>query len=500
MDLKKVVNEVVEHSGGESNIRSVVHCATRLRLELNDEEKYDKDKLEDIEGVKGVFFNNGQLQLIFGSGLVQQVYAAYNEAYKGNNVNSEEDSSDTVKKAKGNPIQRFVKMLSDIFVPIIPAIVAGGLLMGINNVLTSKDLFYTGKSVIEANPSIAGLADMVNVFANAPFVFLPVLIGFSATKRFGGNPYLGAALALLMVHPDIMNFYVFGKLDPATNQLLAPAVDIVNQSGQAVEGLQKVTTLQYWDVFGFKIAKVGYQGTVLPILAAAWILATIEKFLRRVTPSWLDNLTTPLISLFVTGFVTFAWMGPVLREAGTLLGEGLQWLYTNGGFVGAGIFGLLYAPIVITGLHQSFAAIETQLLAATGLTFIFPIASMSNVAQGAAVLAVLVFSKNTKMKSISSASGISALLGITEPAMFGVNLRLKYPFYGAIAGSAVGSAWIGFNKVFASALGAAGLPGFISIPANHWSVFAIGIALSFVVAFSVTAYFFKTKKELVNAS
>ena len=293
MDLKKVVNEVVEHSGGESNIRSVVHCATRLRLELNDEDKYDKDKLEDIDGVKGVFFNNGQLQLIFGSGLVQQVYAAYNDAYKGNNVNSEEDSSDTVKKAKGNPLQRFVKMLSDIFVPIIPAIVAGGLLMGINNVLTAKDLFYTGKSVIEANPSIAGLADMVNVFANAPFVFLPVLIGFSATKRFGGNPYLGAALAMLMVHPDIMNFYVFGKLDPATNQLLAPAVDIVNQSGQAVEGLQKVTALQYWDVFGFKIAKVGYQGTVLPILAAAWVLATIEKFLRRVTPSWLDNLTTP---------------------------------------------------------------------------------------------------------------------------------------------------------------------------------------------------------------
>lgn len=210
--------------------------------------------------------------------------------------------------------------------------------MGINNVLTAKDLFYTGKSVIEANPSIAGLADMVNVFANAPFVFLPVLIGFSATKRFGGNPYLGAALAMLMVHPDVMNFYVFGKLDPATNQLLAPALDIVNQSGQAVDGLQRVTSLGYWDVFGFKIAKVGYQGTVLPILAAAWVLATIEKFLRRVTPSWLDNLTTPLVSLFVTGFVTFAWMGPVLREAGTLLGEGLQWLYTNGGFVGAGIF------------------------------------------------------------------------------------------------------------------------------------------------------------------
>ena len=175
MDLKKVVNEVVEHSGGVDNIRSVVHCATRLRLELNDEKKYDKDKLEDIDGVKGVFFNNGQLQLIFGSGLVQQVFAAYNEVYKGE-TSTESSEKDEFKKPKGNPLQRFVKMLSDIFVPIIPAIVAGGLLMGINNVLTAKDLFYTGKSVIEANPSIAGLADMVNVFANAPFVFLPVLI------------------------------------------------------------------------------------------------------------------------------------------------------------------------------------------------------------------------------------------------------------------------------------------------------------------------------------
>ena len=211
MDLKKVITEVVEHSGGQENISSVVHCATRLRLELNDENKYNKEKLEDIEGVKGVFFNNGQLQLIFGSGLVQQVFAKYNEVYKGGASSEDEGTKTTSKKRKGNPLQRFVKMLSDIFVPIIPAIVAGGLLMGINNVLTAKDLFYTGKSVIEANPGIAGLADMVNVFANAPFVFLPVLIGFSATKRFGGNPYLGAALAMLMVHPDVMNFYDFGK-------------------------------------------------------------------------------------------------------------------------------------------------------------------------------------------------------------------------------------------------------------------------------------------------
>lgn len=498
MDLKKVIHEVVKHGGGLENFKHVTHCATRLRIELRNEEKYDKDKLEDIEGVKGVFFNNGQLQLIFGSGLVQQVYDTYNAEFGEDASTSIKDGAED-NKPKGNPVQRFVKMLSDIFVPIIPAIVAGGLLMGINNVLTAKDLFVAGKSVIEAYPNFASLAEMINIFANAPFVFLPVLIGFSATKRFGGNPYLGAALAMLMVHPDIMNFYTYANLDPNTHQILAPIADVVNANGQAVEGLQKVTSLTYWNVFGFEIPKVGYQGTVLPILVASWVLSVIERFLRRVTPSWLDNLTTPLLSLFITGFLTFAGMGPLLREAGTLLGEGLQWLYTNGSFFGAGIFGFFYAPIVITGLHQSFAAIETQLLATNGLTFIFPIASMSNVAQAGATFAVLFLSKNTKLKSLASASGISALLGITEPAMFGVNLRLRYPFYGAIIGSAVGSAWMGLNHVLASALGAAGLPGFLSIPAKSWFNFGVGLVISFVIAFAVTAYFFKTKKELVNA-
>ena len=469
MDLKKVVKEVVEHSGGQENLRSVVHCATRLRLELNDEKKYNKEKLEDIEGVKGVFFNNGQLQLIFGSGLVQQVYAAYNEVFKGAASNSEEDSSETVKKPKGNPLQRFVKMLSDIFVPIIPAIVAGGLLMGINNVLTAKDLFYTGKSVIEANPGIAGLADMVNVFANAPFVFLPVLLGFSATRKFGGNPFLGAALGMLLVHPSLSDGWNYAKT--------------------LMEG-----NIKYWNVFGLEIEKVGYQGTVIPTIISAWVLATLEKNFRKFIPSYLDNLITPMFSLFIAGFLAFTVIGPFGREAGSLISAGLAWLYDTLGFFGGAIFGTLYAPIVITGMHQTFIAVETQLLAEitqTGGTFIFPIAAMSNIAQGAACLGVALALKDAKIRGLAVPSGISALLGITEPAMFGINLRYRQAFIAAMIGSGLASAFIAFFNVKAIALGAAGFLGIPSIKPDSLAMYSIGMVISFVVAFTLSVVFVK---------
>ncbi len=367
------------------------------------------------------------------------------------------------KKRKGNVIQRLVKTLSDIFVPIIPAIVAGGLLMGINNILTSG--LIDGKSIIELYPQWQGLATAINTFANAPFTFLPVLIGFSATKKFGGNPYLGAAMGMIMVHPDLLNAYSIGIADPPI-----------------------------WNIFGFEIEAIGYQGTVLPVLAVAFILATIEKKLHKVTPTWLDNLTTPLLSIIVTSFLTFIIVGPVLREAGNLLAAGITWLYNTLGFIGGGLFGLAYAPICLTGMHHSFIAIETQLIADvahTGGSFIFTTASMNNVAQGAAVIAVLFLTKNEKMKSICSASGVSALLGITEPAMFGVTLKLKYPFYAAIIGSAVGSAYCAAMKVLAQALGAAGIPGFISMLPKDYPNFFIGLILSMAVSAVLTVIFWK---------
>lgn len=460
MDYAKIASQVIENVGGKDNIKSVQHCATRLRLQLKNNDLRDEDAVSDIEGVKGVFLTQSQFQIIFGSGLVNLVCDEVQKQL-GGDVGPAADEEP--EEEKGNIIQRLVKVLSDIFVPIIPAIVAGGLLMGINNILTSA--LIDGKSIIELYPQWKGLATAINTFSNAPFTFLPVLIGFSATKKFGGNPYLGAAMGMIVVHPDLLSAYSIGIADPPI-----------------------------WNIFGFHIEAIGYQGTVLPVLAVAFILATIEKKLHKVTPTWLDNLTTPLLSIMVTSFLTFIIVGPVLREAGNLLAAGITWLYNTLGFIGGGLFGLAYAPICLTGMHHSFIAIETQLIADaahTGGSFIFTTASMNNVAQGAAVIAVLFLTKNEKMKSICSASGVSALLGITEPAMFGVTLKLKYPFYAAIIGSGVGSAYCAATKVLAQAMGAAGIPGIISMKPQDYPNFLIGLVLSMAVSALMTVIFWK---------
>lgn len=459
MNYTNDAKAIVQAVGGKSNINSVAHCATRLRFVLQDESKVDEKALDAMDIVKGTFSTNGQYQIIIGAGTVNQVCDEVNNVL-GNS--GQEGPAKEEPKQSGHYVQRAVKLLSDIFVPIIPAIVAGGLLMGLYNVLSAP--FFNGgeTSLIQMYPQFSGLATMLNTFSNAPFTFLPVLIGFSATKKFGGNPFLGAAMGMIMVHPDLLNAYNLGK-----PEFTAPV----------------------WDLFGLSIPAIGYQGTVLPVLLVSWILATIEKKLHKITPSWLDNLTTPLLAIIITGFLTFLFVGPAMRSLGDGISAGITWVYNTLGFVGGAIFGGFYAPIVITGMHHSFIAIETQLIAdaaTTGGSFIFVTASMSNVAQGAAVLAVLLITKNEKIKSLCSASGISALLGITEPAMFGVNLKLRYPFIAACIGSACGSAWIAFTKTLAIALGAAGIPGFISVHPSHWLDFAIGLIISMVIAFVLT--------------
>lgn len=474
MDYNKIARQIIKCVGGKENITGAMHCATRLRLNLVDESKVDEEALTDIDVVKGTFLAKGQYQVILGPGLVNLVC---DEVTCILGIKSDSTSQSQKEEEKGNLLQRAVQLLSDIFVPIIPAIVAGGLLMGINNILTANGLFFKGMSLIQAYPQWADLASMINLFSNAAFTFLPVLIGFSATKKFGGNPFLGAAMGMIMVHPNLLNAYSYG--------------------GAGVE-------VPVWNIFGLSIEAVGYQGTVLPVLGVSWILANIEKRLHKVTPIWLDNLTTPLISTLITGFITFILVGPILREAGVLLSDGISWMYNSLGLFGGAIFGLFYAPICLTGMHHSFIAVETQLLAAvatTGGSFIFPTASMSNVAQGAAVIAILLLTKDKKLKSICSASGISALLGITEPAMFGVTLKLKYPFIAAMVGSAVGSAYLAATRTLAIALGAAGLPGFISIDPDSWLNFGIGMVLSIVVSFALTTVLYKRdmSKQAANS-
>ena len=352
-----------------------------------------------------------------------------------------------------NPLQKLVKMLADVFVPIIPALVASGLLMGLNNVLTAEGLFVSGKSLVEVYPNIADLASMINTFASAAYAFLPILVGFSATKMFGGNPYLGAVMGMIMVSGDLLNAYSYGTA--------------------ITEG-----TVPVWHIGALTIEKVGYQGTVLPVLAAAAILAFIEKKLHKVVPEYLDNLLTPALSVLVTAFLTFTVVGGVMRTAGDWITNGILWLHDTLGVVGGFIFGFIYAPLTMTGMHHSLLPVDIQLIAAGG-SFLFAIAACNNVAQGGATLAAMFCAKDKKMKSIAVSSGISALLGITEPAMFG---------------SAVGCAYVTLTNVQNISPGAAGIIGFVCIKSGGMLNYMIGILISLVVGFAVTMALSKHSK------
>lgn len=463
--IEENAQQILNIIGGSENILSAAHCATRLRLVLKDESVVNSEDLLHVELVKGQFSNSGQYQIIIGAGTVNEVY---NSLIKLANI-TESTKAEVKKEAdkKMNPLQNLVKLLSDIFVPIIPALVAAGLLMGINNVLTSKGLFFDGKSLMDIYPQMTDFANMINIFANAAFVFLPILIGFSATRMFGGNPYLGAVIGMIMVHPDLLNAYGYG------------------------EAVLK-NTVPVWNIFGLTIEKVGYQGTVFPVLAASFILAWIEKNLRKIIPSALDNLLTPLLAVFITSFLTFTVVGGIMRSAGDLLADGLVWIYDTLGMFGGAIFGFIMAPLTLTGMHHSLLPVDIQLIAGGG-SFLLALVASNNVAQGGATFAAMLLSKDKKLKSIAVSSGISALLGITEPAMFGVNLKLKYPFYAAMIGSALGCAYAAFAHITNVAPGPAGIIGFVTVQAGDVINFLIAVSISLIASFSITILLSKTK-------
>ncbi|WP_414842255.1 sucrose-specific PTS transporter subunit IIBC [Enterococcus saccharolyticus] len=469
MDHKKVALEVID-AVGEDNLIAAAHCATRLRLVLRDTSKINQSALDNNDDVKGTFETNGQYQIIIGPGDVNKVYAEIVQATGVKEASTDDLKEIAASGKKPNPVMAMVKALSDIFVPLIPALVAGGLLMAINNVLTSQGLFGP-QSVVEMFPAFTDFASIINLLASAPFAFLPVLVGYSATQRFGGNGYLGAAMAMAMVMPNLVNGY-----------------DVANAIAEG--------TMPYWNIFGLQVAQAGYQGSVLPVIAVSYILANLENFFHKRIPKVFDFTFTPMLAIIITGFLTFTIVGPVMRMVSDGLTDSLVWLYTTTGAVGLGLFGTFYSSIVITGLHQSFPAIETTLLAdvaRTGGSFIFPIAAMANIAQGAATFAVFFITKNEKQKSLASSAGISAMLGITEPAIFGVNLKLKYPFVCAMIASGIASVFIGLLHVLAVSMGPAGIIGFISIAAKSIPSFLICAVISFVVAFALTFVYGKKK-------
>ena len=468
MDHAKVAGEVVEAVGGASNISAAAHCATRLRLVIADESKINQQALDDNEDLKGTFAAGGMFQIIVGPGDVDQVYAKM-VANHGVREVSKDEAKEEAEKG-GNLFSRFIKMIADIFVPILPALVAGGLMMAINNVMTAEGLFGA-KSLTQMYPGIADYAALINMVSSAAFASLPVLVGFSAAKRFGGNVYLGAAIGAAMVSTDLLNAW---------------------NTGAALAG---EATVSYWHIFGMDVAKIGYQAQVIPTLAVTYVMCLIEKSLHKVLKGTADFLLTPLITMLVTGFLAFTIIGPVTRVAAEYLTWGINWTYSTLGVFGGLLFGLVYSPIVVTGLHQSFPAIEIPLLPVNGGVgdFIFPVASMANVAQGAAALAVFFKTRDAKLKGLAGAGGASAVFGITEPAIFGVNLRLRWPFFCAMAAAAIGSAGVALLNVRGQALGAAGFVGFVSIMPKSIPAYLALEVLVFVLSFGFTFAYAMTR-------
>jgi len=478
MDHLRVARDVLAYVGGAGNINAAAHCATRLRLVLDDMDRVDRAAFDRDPVIKGTFIAGGMFQIIVGPGDVDRVFDAMVTTGGVKEVSKEKVKQEAARS--GNPLSRFIKTIADVFVPILPALIAGGLMMAIDNVLTAEGLFggQNAPALTERWAWLADYADLINLISSAAFAFLPVLIGFSAAKRFGGNAYLGAAMGAAMVSSSLTSSYT------------------------AVQA-QTAGTIGIWRLFGLTIDKIGYQAMVIPVLCVAWVLAAIEKRLHKRLSGTTDFLLTPLITMLATGFLTFVVVGPVTRVLSNGVTNGLAWTYNALGPIGGALFGLAYSPIVVTGLHQSFPAVEIPLIegikAGGAGSFIFPIASMANVAQGAAALAVFFKTADARMRGLAGAGGASALFGITEPAIFGVNLRLRWPFFIGMAAAGVGGAGVALLDVRSQALGAAGLVGLVSIVPTSIPRYLALEGLVFILAFvGVFAYATARSRSLTD--
>ena len=451
MDYRKTAQEIYDHIGKKENIISAAHCATRLRLVIADNNKADKDYVENIDGVKGVFFAQGQMQIILGTGVVNKVYDEFIQI-----AGVSETSKDELKKvaaSKANPMQRLIKTLGDIFVPIIPAIVASGFLMGIMEALN----FMVNNNFININTS-GSIYTFAQLFSNTAYTFLPILIAYSAAKVFGANPYLGAVIGMIMIHPNLQNAWTV-----------------------ATEGVQ--ATQKVW--FGlYSIDMVGYQGHVIPVIIAVWVMAQIEKKLHKIVPAMFDLFVTPLVSVFVTGYLTLSIIGPIFVTVENGLLDGIQWLIALPFGIGSFIMGAFYAPTVVAGVHHMYTIIDLGQLAKFGVTYWLPLASAANVAQGGAALAVALKTKNQKTKAMAVPSALSACMGITEPAIFGVNLRFGKPFITGCLGGACGALFASITGLGATGTGVTGIFGILlclNSPLTYILMFVIAFGAAFIL-------------------
>ena len=452
LDYRKCAEEIFSHLGGKDNIISAAHCATRLRLVIADNSKIDTKALEEVEGVKGLFDSNGQLQLIIGTGTVNKVYDEF-LAVTGLTAASKAD----VKAAAASRMPLWKKILKtpgDVFVPILPAIVASGLMMGL----------------VEAIPKFwpaFGTSDwysFLDLVANTAFALLPVLVAISAARVFGGNIFLGAVIGLMMVHPALINAWTVGNY----------------AAGE----------IPTWHLFFFNVQQVGYQGHVIPVILAVLLMSTVEKWLHKKVPEMIDLFVTPLCTVLVTAFITFTIIGPIFSILENWVLAGAKWLASS--LFGSLVMGAIYPWTVVMGLHHMYNVIEAGMIAQTGLNTWMPIASAANFAQFGACLAVALKVHNQKTKAVALPSSLSASLGITEPAIFGINFRFMKPFLCGMAGGAVGALFGALFRLGAPVYGVTGIP---AIPAvNNVPLYLVELLIAAGVAFALTWFIWKEDK------
>lgn len=450
---------LVELVGGEENISMLSHCMTRLRFILKDESLAQVDELEKLKVVKGTFTQAGQFQLVIGNDVAE----VYKEIIA--NTNIEEASKEEIKSKatkKMNPLQRAAMFLAEIFAPIIPAIIVGGLILGFRNLIELPLGIFGGEALINSHQFWAGVDSFLWLIGEAIFHYLPVHVAWSAYKRMGGTPVLGIVIGITLVSPQLVNAY-------AVSGMLA--------AGEAIP---------VWD-FGFAtIPMIGYQAQVIPALLVGLFGGKLEVMLTKRIPSYIQMIVVPFLVLIITVLLAHAVIGPFGWWLGTLIAQAVVWLFTTLGAFGGMIFGFFYAPMVITGLHHTTNAIDMQIIAETGTTPLWPLIALSNIAQGSAVLAMVFIKKDADSRELSIPATISAYLGVTEPAMFGINLKYMYPFVCGMIGSAVAGAFSIFTDVQAVSIGVGGYPGILSIEAGSMFNFFIAMSLATVIPFTLT--------------
>ena len=466
----KDATELLKLVGGKENIQAVSHCVTRMRFVLVDPSKADVNKIEDLPSTKGTFTQSGQFQVIIGNE-VQEYYNEFTKISGIEGVSKEEVKQNA--KSQQNVIQKIMSTMGEIFAPIIPALIVGGLILGFRNVIDSMAIVENGtKTLCEVSQFWAGVDQFLWLIGEAVFHFLPVGIVWSITKKMGTTQILGIILGITLVSPQLLNAYAVASTAPAD--------------------------IPVWN-FGFATVKmIGYQAQVIPAMLAGFALVYLEKFFRKISPSYISMITVPFFSLLLAVILAHTVLGPIGWVVGDWisnivwagLNSSVKWLF-------AAVFGFVYAPLVITGLHHMTNAIDSQLISSFGGTNLWPMIALSNIAQGSAVLAMIVLQKkNEKAQQLSIPACISCYLGVTEPAMFGVNIKYGFPFICAMIGSAFAAMFSVSTGVTAVSIGVGGLPGILSIFPQYMIQFAIAMVIAIVIPFVLT--YVMGKKKLTD--